>query len=766
MPFTTGTRAPLWWEESGDGEPVLLVMGHMFGLEMWHRVRPALAERYRVICFDNRGVGRSGRARGPYRIAEMAADSFAVLDAAGFASAHLYGASMGGLVVQEMALSRPDRVRSLVLACTGCPSDETVPKGRPGSWLFRVPTRLLAPVLRRSMRSPGVAEQLIDEDVRIIVNTRKSAAALTEQARAIADYRSRDRVGAITAPTLVLHGTADIVVDYERGVELARSIPGARLHTLDGADHNYARDAGREANDAVLRFLADVEADASGDGGTDYSRDPQPIVRPGGGTVPMSHLHDLNAVDQVVAVLRGEVSPTDLVEHYLDRIGRHAEALGAFVTVTADLARADAKDAERRLLEADGEELPRLVGLPFAFKDLHAVGGVRTTFGCKPLENYVPDDDAWTVGLLRRAGVSTLGTTHAPEFGPTCYTESDVVAQPAVTPYDVGRYASGSSGGAAAAVAAGLLPAAHSSDGAGSTRTPAAVCGLVGFKATRAHVSLAPATSFVSWGIEGPLARSVADAALLLDVMANPPASDLYGWVKAAGTSYADAAQRDPDRPLRVLAYTDAGLDVEPHADVVAGVREAVTLLEKLGHDVAWITNPAPWDESLLEAMLDAFAASIGATVPAVVPAESHDLLRPFTRWLLERSAALSAVNYLAVSGALATAASTHLAAAAAADIVLTPTTTQPAVPVGWFDQDGIDEVGRRMLGWSAYTPWANMTGQPAVSLPLHASADGLPVGVQLTAARRGDDALLISVAGQLERAAPWQHRRPPQWDS
>jgi pimeloyl-ACP methyl ester carboxylesterase len=256
MPYTTTTVAPLWWEESGEGDPVLLVMGHIYGLGMWHRVRPALADRYRVICFDNRGVGRSRRASGAYSIGDMAADAFAVLDAAGVISAHLYGASMGGLVVQEMALSRPERVRSLVLACTGCPSDETAPSRPPGGWRYRIPTRLLTGVVRRTMYSADVPKHLVDEDLRILVGTKTSAAALTEQARAIAAYRSSDRVGDITAPTLVLHGTGDTVVAYERGVELAERIPGAQLHTFDGGGHNFTTEATGEANDVVLTFLA------------------------------------------------------------------------------------------------------------------------------------------------------------------------------------------------------------------------------------------------------------------------------------------------------------------------------------------------------------------------------------------------------------------------------------------------------------------------------------------------------------------------------
>lgn len=477
----------------------------------------------------------------------------------------------------------------------------------------------------------------------------------------------------------------------------------------------------------------------------------------------MSDLHDLTALEQRDGLRSGRFSATELLEHYLARIDVHGAPLGAFVTLTEDLARSEAEHADRRLAQADDpEQLPPLLGLPLAFKDLHPVAGVRTTMGSAALADLVPPVDGYVVGLLRAAGVLTVGTTQAPEFGPTCYTETDVVDRPAVTPYDTTRYASGSSGGSAAAVSAGLLPFGHASDGAGSTRSPAAVCGLVGIKATRGRVSLAPMSSFQSWGSEGPLGRTVADAALLLDVMAEPPPSDLYAWPRE--TSFLAAAGRDPDRPLRVLRYSDPGLEVDVDPEVARGVDDAAALLASLGHEVVDGRNPYPWDDALLEAMLVAFGGGLRATVAATIPDERRHLLRPYTAWCVELGATLDAGQYVAATGLIARAASAHLAATAAYDIVLTPVSSQPAVPVGWFSQDGVENEGRRMLGWSAFTPWANLTGQPSMSLPLHVTDAGLPVGVQLTASRRGDDALLISLAGQVERAAPFAHRHPPQW--
>jgi amidase len=477
----------------------------------------------------------------------------------------------------------------------------------------------------------------------------------------------------------------------------------------------------------------------------------------------VSDLHDLTALEQRAALRARTTSAAELLDHYLSRIDAHATALGAFVTLTDELARSEAERADEQFSAAGtDDDLPPLLGLPLAFKDLHPVAGVRTTSGCAALVETVPLVDGHVVGLLRRAGVVTVGTTQAPEFGPTCYTDTDVVGRPAVTPYDTSRYASGSSGGSAAAVAAGLLPFGHASDVAGSTRSPAAVCGLVGIKATRGRVSLAPTSSFQSWGSEGPLGRTVADAALLLDVMAHPPVSDLYALAREE--SFLAAAGRDPDRPLRVLRYTDPGLGVECDSEVMRSIDDAAELLRGLGHEVVEGSNPYPWDEALLAAMLVVFGGSLHATVQALVPADLRHLLRPYTTWAVLHGEKLSAADYVSATGALARAASAHLAATSEYDVVLTPVSTRPAVPVGWFSQDGVEQEGRRMLGWTAFTPWANLTGQPALSLPLHMTAEGLPVGVQLTAARRGDDALLVSLAGQVERAAPFAHRHPPQW--
>jgi amidase len=248
----------------------------------------------------------------------------------------------------------------------------------------------------------------------------------------------------------------------------------------------------------------------------------------------------------------------------------------------------------------------------------------------------------------------------------------------------------------------------------------------------------------------------------VLEVMAQPWCGDLYGWRPDAG--FVDAINRSLPR-LEVAVWTRTGVaGLEPHPQAVHAVERAATLLQDLGHTVREVALPAGCDEQVRQALHHWFAASVNTSVSPLVPVERRELLLPYTRYLLEEGAALTASDVLAAQGVLARYASSFLAALDTVDIAVTPTTSGPPVPIGHFGTDGVEGIEDLMLAWSCYTPWVNFTGQPAVSLPTHLDSDGLPYGVQLVGRRQRDDELL-ALAAQLERAGLWNDIHPPCWD-
>jgi len=472
----------------------------------------------------------------------------------------------------------------------------------------------------------------------------------------------------------------------------------------------------------------------------------------------MTGLHHFTAAQQLRALRRRKFTARRLTEHYLSRIKRHDQTLGAFVTVDPDAALRQADHADELLTRDDA---PPLCGLPIGVKDLFATEGLRTTFGSAALKDFVPPADTWTVGLLRDAGAVIVGKTNTPEFGSTCYTENDVTPHPSVTPYATERYASGSSGGAAAAVAGGLLPLAHASDGAGSIRTPAATCHLVGVKPSRGLVSSAPAVPYFSASTEGPIARTVEDAALLLDVFAQPAPGDLYGWrPKRSFTS----TLGEPTGRLKIAVWSDPGVG-EPHPEAEAALRRATSALRDLGHKVHEVALPARYDQSVRDAIVNWFGFTVATAVDTSVPPEQRHLLRPYNRYLDSLGRKLSGTEAVQAQAVIANFAGTFLAALDEYDIAVPPTTNGPAVPIGYYhEDDDVEGVPDRMLAWSAYTPWANYTGQPAVTVPTHQDADGLPLAVQLVGRQR-HDAQVLALAAQLERAGLWSDIHPPCWN-
>jgi amidase len=474
----------------------------------------------------------------------------------------------------------------------------------------------------------------------------------------------------------------------------------------------------------------------------------------------MTQIHELTMIELAAAIRARELSPVAVTDHYLRRTQELNDRVGAFYTVTAELASEQALAAEKAVAgAADPADLPPLTGLPIPIKDLNMVAGVRQTLGSVAYADYVPDTDDYVVTKLKDAGVVITGKTATPEFGLPCYTETKI-GPPARTPWNLSRSAGGSSGGAAAAVAAGLAPAAQGSDGGGSIRIPSSVCGLFGIKPSRGRISEGPLVpDLAGFGTNGPIARTVADAALLLDVMSGNFPGDGYTQPPLPpGESFLGCARRPPGRLKigRTLQNPVPGAEVEP--DCVTAYEEASALLAGLGHEVEDMTMPlGPDTVPFFEALWYAYATLVPLTP------EQEETLLPLTSYLRGRGQAVTASELFFAQGYLQFVTRAAYATLNAYDAILTPTLAMPPRPVGWFDEVDPAENFERQKRFTPFTAVYNVSGQPAVNVPLHWTADGLPIGVML-AGRMGDEGTLISLSAQLEQARPWKDRRPPLW--
>jgi amidase len=439
-----------------------------------------------------------------------------------------------------------------------------------------------------------------------------------------------------------------------------------------------------------------------------------------------------------------EVSPVELVELYLDRIGRLDAELNAYVTVDAEGALAAAREPR------DGP----FAGVPISIKDLTDTAGLRTTYSTKARADNVPQADAATVRRIREAGFVVLGKTNTSELGTIGMTESELNGA-CRNPWDTSRTPGGSSGGAAAATAAGMCPIAQGTDGGGSIRNPSSCCGLVGIKPSRGRVSPAPWSSgSLGLGTSGPIARTVRDAAALLDVISGYETGDFFVAPEPERPFLAEAG-RDPGR-LRIAFTVQPPIDVPVDEDCADAALGAAALLAGLGHDVREAAPPWAMPE-----LIDHFIR-VWQVGPATMGI-AFDELEPINRALAEDAVATPSPEATISVYRLQAATRTILAFWDDVDVLVTPTLALPPVPVGWtFEDTGGDPRAAfaRQLLFTPFTPVINVTGQPAMSLPLHRS-DGLPIGVQLVG-RPFAEATLVRLAAQLEQERPWMEYRPP----
>ena len=471
----------------------------------------------------------------------------------------------------------------------------------------------------------------------------------------------------------------------------------------------------------------------------------------------MFELHHLTAQEQWDWLQRGDVTAVELAEHYLARIERLNPELGAFTTVTAERALQRAEE-----LQAQPRRSSPLWGLPLGDKDLSRRAGVRTTFGSRLFENFIPDESDEIVEVLDRAGAVSLGKTNAPEFGLPSYTES-LVAPPARTPWNTALGAGGSSGGAAVAVAAGLLPVAPGSDGGGSIRIPAAATGLVGLKPSRGLVPSGSGLGTLGGLVTtGPIARTVADAAMLLDALID--GSDYPYSVRAPrwdGGALMNAATRGEGR-FQLGVMTTSPWDDAYNIDISLEARDALSTavieLAALGHGLEDLAlTPDPTYSPAFRTIWQAGAASI--------PAEGDelDLLEPLTQWLVTRGRELSGRQVSEALAALTVFERSIIRQFASYDAVLTPALAMTPRPVGWYDAQDAERNFAQQVQYTPFTSFVNVTGLPAITLPIAQTPDGLPMGVQLIG-RPGGEHVLLAIGAQLERRLAWQRRHPPQW--
>jgi amidase len=466
-----------------------------------------------------------------------------------------------------------------------------------------------------------------------------------------------------------------------------------------------------------------------------------------------------SALEQARMVREGECSARELVDAALDAVERVNGELNAFVHVAADAARAEADKVNA------GDERP-LAGVPIAVKDLLApVAGMPMTWGMAAMKDWVPSEDGSVVRRLRNAGAIVIGKTNTPELGILPITEPDANG-PTRNPWDTGRTPGGSSGGSGAAVASGIVSLAHGNDGGGSIRIPAASCGLVGLKASRGRVSMQPIWTEGGVGLptDGVLTRTVRDTAAGLDVLAGYEPGDAY-MLPPPSAPFADAAEREPGR-LRVGFGVDAPNDVPVDPEVQQAVRDAVDLLAEMGHDVEE-TQPEVDSELYVENFIKVWIGGTGDELHTLQelrgkPIEDAEI-EPLTKQMRDIAQSLTATDYLIALDYLRRISRRLISWWTDYDILVTPTVTKPAIELGALRPDEGQEPVTQLMNsatWVPFTPVWNVTGQPAISLPLAQSQDGLPIGVQFVGAPAAEDTL-ISLAAQIEQARPWSDRRP-----
>ncbi len=462
------------------------------------------------------------------------------------------------------------------------------------------------------------------------------------------------------------------------------------------------------------------------------------------------------AIELAALVRSGQISSRELVEAALAQAEARAD-LNAFTYL----------DRKGALAAADaikpGDPRP-FAGVPTAIKELNAVAGQQFTMASDLFGDLRVDYDAYVVRRIKDAGFVSIGRTSAPEFGIVPTTESRRFG-PTRNPWNLNHSTGGSSGGAAAAVAAGILPIAQGSDGGGSIRIPAACCGLVGLKTSRGRVSSGPDAGDDFLAVQNCVSRTVADTAGFLDVVAGYEIGDAT-WAPSPDEPFAASAAREPKK-LRIALTTVSPLDTPVDPVAAQATQDAAQLLTSLGHEVEEVVPPRWQSIDLYPQFMVLYGAGVasgvayGAAVTKRAP--SPELVEPVTWMFYQMGHSFNSADYFGAITQLQNFSRALIGFLSRYDVLLTPALAQRPLPIGYLNTCGenpADEFNKAAV-FTPFTAVFNVTGQPAISLPLYQGPDGLPLAVQLAGPPLGEG-LLLSLAAQLERALPWAGRMPP----
>jgi Asp-tRNA(Asn)/Glu-tRNA(Gln) amidotransferase A subunit family amidase len=459
-----------------------------------------------------------------------------------------------------------------------------------------------------------------------------------------------------------------------------------------------------------------------------------------------THVHQLARL-----IKSRQLSPVELMEVVLKRIKEISPRLNAYLTVLEKEAMAAARKAEQDVM--DKKELGILHGLPISIKDLIPTKGIRTTMGSLVYKDWVPESEGTGMQRIRKSGAIIVGKTNAAEIGTAVQTRNKL-GDDCRNPWNTERTPGGSSGGAAAAMAAGISPLALGSDGGGSVRIPAAFCGLFGMKPSYGRVP----KDYADWGMShtltfGPLSWCVRDAAMLLNVLAGPDGLD-YTCIRTSPPDFVKALDEETGR-LRIAWTPDMGYDVKVNPELKAAVESAAHVFEEMGHHV----EQAVPDTGMPFMTFDATIATRNSIPLGFLLDEHPDDIMPYNKLQFETGRSVSGIELAKAWVHVEKIRWAYRDFFQKYDLLLTPTTAVPAFPVGSKDRS----LGRGFFDW-AFTPFTcifNLTGSPAASVPCGFSSDGLPLGMQIVGPLE-DDITVMRAAAAFEKARPWAAKRPP----